>query len=56
MVGLRTKHDESGANPVDIGDNKHRSADGMWQYRAKPVDTTQNHVHLERLDPERAKF
>ena len=40
-----------GKNPVNIGDNKWRSADGRWQYRAKPVDTTKNHVHLERLDP-----
>ena len=41
-----------GANPVSVGDNKFRSVDGKWQYRAKPVDTTRNHVHLERLDPE----
>jgi RHS repeat-associated protein len=41
-----------GQNPVMVGDNKLRSVDGRWQYRAKPVDTTQNHVHLERLDPE----
>jgi hypothetical protein len=41
-----------GANPVNVGDNKFRSVDGKWQYRAKSVDTTRNHVHLERLDPE----
>ncbi|QDU75859.1 hypothetical protein Pan97_29010 [Bremerella volcania] len=40
-----------GKNPVDVGDNKLRSQDGRWQYRAKPVDTNQNHVHLEKLDP-----
>jgi intein/homing endonuclease len=36
--------------PVTLGDNKLRSQDGVWQYRAKPVDTSANHVHLERLD------
>ena len=41
-----------GHNPVDIGDNKLRSQDGVWQYRAKPVDTNDNHVHLERLNPD----
>ena len=41
-----------GRNPVQVGENKWRSADGRWQYRAKPGDTSQNHVHLERLDPE----
>ncbi|MGL5097803.1 MAG: polymorphic toxin-type HINT domain-containing protein, partial [Planctomycetia bacterium] len=40
-----------GPNPVDVGDNKLRSIDGRWQYRAKPIDTTQNHVHIEQLDP-----
>lgn len=40
-----------------VGDNKYRSQDGKWWYRAKsndleghrPDDTP--HVHLERLDP-----
>jgi hypothetical protein len=31
--------------------NKMRSRNGVWQYRAEPVDTRLNHVHLERLDP-----
>ena len=41
-----------GKDAVDIGDNKWRSADGRWQYRAKPDDVSKNHVHLERIDPE----
>ncbi|MDO3413390.1 polymorphic toxin-type HINT domain-containing protein, partial [Saccharibacillus sp. CPCC 101409] len=41
-----------GKDPVYIGDNKYRSANGKWQYRAKPIDTNDNHVHLERLNPE----
>jgi len=41
-----------GKDPVDIGDNKLRSQDGRWQYRAKAVDTADNHVHLERINPE----
>jgi RHS repeat-associated protein len=40
-----------GSNPVDVGDNKLRSRDGRWQYRAKAGDVNDNHVHLERLDP-----
>ncbi len=40
-----------GRNPVTVGPNKLRSINGRWQYRAKPVDTLRNHVHLERLDP-----
>ena len=41
-----------GRDSVDIGDNKWRSVDGKWQCRAKDADTSQNHIHLERLDPE----
>ncbi len=46
-----------GKDPVDIGDNKLRSQDGKWQYRAKPNDITGKHadgkhVHLEHLNPE----
>jgi len=46
-----------GKDPVDIGDNKIRSQDGKWQYRAKPNDVTGmhgegEHIHLERLNPE----
>ena len=40
-----------GKKPVKIGDNKLRSQNGKWQYRAKPVDTENNHIHLERLNP-----
>ena len=44
-----------GQNPVDIGDNKIRSIDGRWQYRAKPDDVIGAHgkgphVHLEELN------
>ncbi len=46
-----------GNDPVDIGDNKLRSQDGKWQYRAKPKDIAGEHaggehIHLERLNPE----
>ncbi len=40
-----------GRLPISVGNNKLRSVNGRWQYRAKPVDTNSNHVHLERLDP-----
>jgi hypothetical protein len=40
-----------GADAVDVGDNKLRSADGKWQYRAKPGDIADHHIHLELLDP-----
>ena len=48
-----------GKKPVNIGDNKIRSADGRWQYRAKPADLAGHpnsiyngpHIHLERLNP-----
>ena len=36
-----------GSDPVDLGDNKLRSEDGRWQYRAKPGDVEQYHVHLK---------
>jgi hypothetical protein len=47
-----------GDNPVYVGDNKYRSQDGKWQYRAKENDLSGHepgdtpHVHLERLDPD----
>jgi len=40
-----------GKDIVKTGDNKWRSADGKWQYRAKPGDVKDNHVHLERINP-----
>ncbi len=40
-----------GSNPVEVEPNKWRSADGKWQYRAKPGDVMDNHIHLEELDP-----
>jgi RHS repeat-associated protein len=40
-----------GKNPVYVGDNKYRSADGVYQYRAKPVDVNQHHIHIEKLNP-----
>jgi RHS repeat-associated protein len=40
-----------GRNPVEVEPNKWRSTDGKWQYRAKPADVNDNHVHLEELDP-----
>jgi RHS repeat-associated protein len=40
-----------GRDPVEIEPYKWRSQDGKWQYRAKPDDVAQGHVHLEELDP-----
>jgi RHS repeat-associated protein len=40
-----------GADPVQVGAGKLRSIDGKWQYRAKPGDVADGHVHLERLNP-----
>jgi hypothetical protein len=43
-----------GHDPVDAGDNKLRSSNGVWQYRAKAVDVNDPvmpHVHLEQLNP-----
>ena len=40
-----------GPNPVEVEPNKWRSADGKWQYRAKPGDVNDNHIHLEELNP-----
>jgi hypothetical protein len=41
-----------GKNPIEVEPNKWRSADGKWQYRAKPGDVKENHIHLEELNPE----
>lgn len=40
-----------GKNPVEVEPNKWRSQDGKWQYRAKPGDLEENHLHLEELNP-----
>jgi RHS repeat-associated protein len=48
----KVARDTLGKNYVKVGDNKWRSADGRWQYRAKPGDTAKNHIHLEKLNPE----
>jgi hypothetical protein len=40
-----------GPDPVKVGPGKLRSRDGRWQYRAKPGDLAEKHVHLELLDP-----
>jgi hypothetical protein len=42
-----------GKNAVQVAPGKIRSANGVWQYRAKPVDYLNNHVHIEKLDPEK---
>ena len=39
-----------GRNPFQVGLNKLRSSNGVWQYRAKPGDLAQNHIHLEKLN------
>lgn len=43
--------EKPGKNPIEIGRGKWRSRDGKWQYRAKPKDVRQSHIHLEELDP-----
>lgn len=41
-----------GSDPIEVEPGKWRSSDGKWQYRAKPGDVSDNHVHLEQLNPE----
>jgi hypothetical protein len=41
-----------GKKPVKVDVNKWRSANGKWQYRAKPGDLNENHIHIEELNPE----
>ncbi|HYW12861.1 MAG TPA: RHS repeat-associated core domain-containing protein [Longimicrobium sp.] len=41
-----------GSNPVQVEPHKLRSADGHWQYRAKPGDVADRHIHLEELNPQ----
>jgi hypothetical protein len=41
-----------GKNPVQVEPNKWRSADGRWQYRAKPGDLADRHIHIEQLNPQ----
>ena len=40
-----------GNDPVEVEPFKLRSRDGRWQYRAKPGDFGDGHIHLEELDP-----
>ena len=40
-----------GKDPLEVEPNKWRSQDGKWQYRAKPGDLEENHIHLEELNP-----
>ncbi len=45
-----------GHDPIDVGDSKLRSKNGVWQYRAKEDDLADTshgpHIHLEQLDPD----
>jgi RHS repeat-associated protein len=41
-----------GEDPVQVELGKWRSRNGKWQYRAKPGDVTDRHIHLEELNPE----
>jgi RHS repeat-associated protein len=41
-----------GSDPVEVEPFKWRSQDGKWQYRAKPGDWAEGHIHLEELDPQ----
>lgn len=40
-----------GSNPIQVEPHKWRSQDGKWQYRAKPDDLENMHIHLEELNP-----
>lgn len=40
-----------GHDPINNGKGKLVSRDYKWQYRAKPVDLMNAHMHLERLNP-----
>ena len=40
-----------GRDPIEVEPGKWRSQDGKWQYRAKPGDLADRHIHLEELDP-----
>lgn len=40
-----------GRDAVEVEPGKWRSKDGKWQYRAKANDVSDNHVHLEELNP-----
>ncbi len=40
-----------GSDPIEVSPGKWRSQDGRWQYRAKPGDVADNHIHLEQLNP-----
>jgi hypothetical protein len=40
-----------GSEPVEVEPGKWRSQDGRWQYRAKPGDISEKHIHLEQLNP-----
>jgi len=40
-----------GSNSTEVEPYKWRSSDGKWQYRAKPGDLEDGHIHLEQLDP-----
>ena len=44
-----------GSNPIKVSEGKFRSANGVWQYRAKARDIAQRHIHLERLNPKTGK-
>ncbi len=41
-----------GGEPVEVEPGKWRSRNGKWQYRAKPGDVGDNHIHLEEIDPQ----
>jgi hypothetical protein len=41
----------NGTDPVEVEPYKWRSQNGKWQYRAKPDDVAQGHIHLEEIDP-----
>jgi hypothetical protein len=41
-----------GSDAVEVEPGKWRSSNGKWQYRAKPGDVGDNHVHLEELNPQ----
>ena len=40
-----------GKDPIEVEPGKWRSKNGKWQYRAKPGDVIDKHIHLEELNP-----
>ena len=51
MAARNTGMAKLGKRPIQIEQYKWRSANGKYQFRAKPIDFNNGHVHLEKLEP-----